>query len=166
MFCQRFRVSSTVMFIYYKQLHINVGCPCFAKGSEFLLVMFIYYKQLHINVGCPCFAKGSEFLLVMFIYYKQLHINVGCPCFAKGSEFLPRLAVSAALEADRGAVHPVAPRWEHAQAQQHRLQHGGVRGGVQPPAVLPRHLLPQAPPHGRQLQEASHHSRGRQLHIP
>ena len=82
-----------------------------------------------------------------------------------GTELLPWLAVSAALEADRRRVHPVGPRREHAQAQQHRVRHGGVRGGVRQAALHARLRLPAALPHGRQLQETAHHARRRQLHL-
>ena len=62
------------------------------------------------------------------------------------------------MEADCGAVHTVAPRGEHAQEKLDRVLHGGVRGGVQPPAVLLGHLLSPAAPHGGQLQEATGHT--------
>lgn len=45
-------------------------------------------------------------------------------------EFLPRLAVPAALEADRGRVHQESARREHAQEEQPRLQDGRGRGGI------------------------------------
>ena len=50
-FSLKFRLFATVMFIYSKQLHINFGCWCFVKGSDYIsAVMFIYYKQMRSEV--------------------------------------------------------------------------------------------------------------------
>ena len=70
-----------------------------------------------------------------------------------GAELLPRLAVPASVEADRRPLHKVGARGKHAQAQQHRIRAGRVRGGIRQAAVDARLCLSAADAHGRKFQE-------------
>ena len=110
-------------------------------------------------------AKEAEVTVVLCPLSETDETRTHAAAVATGAELLPRLALPPALEADRRRVHPVGSRGEHAQAQQHRVRHGGVRGGVREAALHARLRLPAALPHGRQLQETAHHARRRQLHL-
>ena len=110
-------------------------------------------------------AKEAEVTVVLCPLSETDETRTHAAAVATGAELLPRLALPPALETDRRRVHPVGSRGEHAQAQQHRVRHGGVRGGVRQAALHARLRLPAALPHGRQLQETAHHARRRQLHL-
>lgn len=83
-----------------------------------------------------------------------------------GAELHARLAVPEEVEDHCPGLHLLPSRREHEEEEPDRLQHGGGGDRVRPPAVHPGQLLPQAAPHGRQLQETSHQPRRRQQHLP
>lgn len=66
-----------------------------------------------------------------------------------GSEFHARLAVQEEMEDHRSGLHLLASRREHEEEEPDRLQHGGGRDGVPPPALYSGQLLPQAAAYGR-----------------
>lgn len=89
---------------------------------------------------------GKNFCMLTF--YKQP---------VTGSEFLPRLVVSKAMETNRGVVHPFSTCGEHEEAEQHRVQYGGVWGGVQSTALHSCHLFSPPTKNGRILQETTNY---------
>ncbi len=87
-------------------------------------------------------------------------------CGCAGAELHARLAVPEKVEDHRPGLHLFASRREHEEEEPDRLQHGGSRDRIRPPALHPGQLFPEAAPHGRQLQETSHQPRRRQQHLP
>lgn len=83
-----------------------------------------------------------------------------------GAELPAGLAVPEEVEDDHPGLHQVPPRRQHAQEEPGCLQHAGGRGRVCPAAPHPRQQLPAAAADGGQLQEASHHARRCQQHLP
>lgn len=84
---------------------------------------------------------------------KERHLVV---FWLAGAKFHARLAVPEEVEAYCPGLHLLTSCWEHEEEEPDRLQHGGSRDGVRPPAVHPGQLFPQTAPHGRQLQETPH----------
>ena len=70
------------------------------------------------------------------------------------------------VEDHRAGLHLLASRREHEEEEPDRLQHGGSRDGICPPAVHPGQLFPQAAANGSQLQEASDQPRRCQQRLP
>lgn len=83
-----------------------------------------------------------------------------------GAELHARLAVPEEVEDHRTGLHLLAACREHEEEESDRLQYGGGWDRVRPPALHPGQLLPQAAPHGRQLQETTHQPRWCQQYIP
>lgn len=69
------------------------------------------------------------------------------------------------METNCGAVHPFSARGEHEEAEQHRVQYGGVWGGVQSTALHPRHLFSPPTKNGCLLQETTDYPWGRQFYF-
>lgn len=76
-----------------------------------------------------------------------------------GPELLPRLALSASMETNRGSLSPIGTCGQHAQTQSNRFQSGGVRGRIREATVDPRLCLSKTSEDGGQLQEPADQSR-------
>ena len=72
----------------------------------------------------------------------------------------------AQVEDHHPGLHPVTARRQHAQEEPGGVQHAGGRGRVRAAAAHPGEQLPAPTADGRQLQEAPHHARRRQQHLP
>ena len=83
-----------------------------------------------------------------------------------GAELPAGLAVPAQMEDHHPGLHPVAARRQHAEEEPGGVQHAGGRGRVRAAAAHPCQQLPAPAADGCQLQEASHHARRCQQHLP
>lgn len=93
-------------------------------------------------------------------------MDMECSVPPAGAKFHAWLDLPEEVEDHRPGLHLLSSRREHEEEEPDCVHHGGSRGGVRPPALHPGQLLPQAAPHGRQFQEASHQPRRRQQHLP
>ena len=85
---------------------------------------------------------------------------------ASGPELPARLDLQEEVEDHHPGLHPLAARGEHEEEEPGGVQHVGLRGRVRAAASHPGQQLPEAAPHGRQLQETPHHPRWCQQHLP
>jgi len=74
-----------------------------------------------------------------------------------GPELPARLDLQEEVEDNHPRLHPLTTRREHEEEEPGGVQHVGLRGRVRPAASHPGEQLPEATPHGRQLQETAHH---------
>lgn len=88
------------------------------------------------------------------------------PTLSAGAELPAGLAVPQEVEDHHPGLHQVPPRRQHAQEEPGGVQHAGGRGRVRAAAAHPGQQLPAAPADGSQLQEAPHHARRCQQHLP
>lgn len=88
------------------------------------------------------------------------------PACSAGAELPAGLAVPQEVEDHHPGLHQVPPRRQHAQEEPGGVQHAGGRGRVRAAAAHPGQQLPAAPADGSQLQEAPHHARRCQQHLP
>lgn len=89
-----------------------------------------------------------------------------CFYISSGAELHEGLALSQEVEDHCPGLHLFPSCWEHEEEESDRLQHGGSRDRVRPPAFHSGQLFPQAAPHGCQLQETTHQPRWCQQYIP
>lgn len=140
----------------------------------FIYFNFFFFKKCYLYFLLIIWDKEARKLLkesnINITYaYREFEKNICVLTFYKhpvtGSEFLPWLVVSKAMETNCGAVHPFSARGEHEEAEQHRVQYGGVWGGVQSTALHPRHLFSPPTKNGRLLQETTDYPWGRQFYF-
>lgn len=83
-----------------------------------------------------------------------------------GPELLTGLDLQKEVEDNYPGLHPLTACREHEEEEPGCVQHVGLGGWVRPAASHPGEQLFEAPPHGCELQEAPHHPRWCQQHIP
>lgn len=74
-----------------------------------------------------------------------------------GPELPARLDLQEEVEDNHPGLHPLTTCRKHEEEEPGGVQHVGLGGRVRPAASHPCEQLPEAAPHGSQLQEAAHH---------